>query len=64
MTDQDYNIIKQGDKEMKLFKSIADRRLIEFDETFEEFKVKQKVMTKLLRKNKHQKNNNILKHIQ
>lgn len=64
MTDQDYNIIKQGDKEMKLFKSIADRRLIEFDETFEEFKVRQKVMTKLLRKNKHQKNNNILKHIQ
>lgn len=64
MTDQDYNVIKQGDKEMKLFKSIADRRLVEFGETFSEYKVRQKIMTKLLRKNKHQKNNNILKHIQ
>jgi len=52
MTAEDYHIIKQGDLQMRLFKSVINRRLTEFGESFEEYKVRLKIMRKLLREQK------------
>lgn len=52
MTAKDYHIIKQGDLQMRLFKSVINRRLAEFGESFEEYKVRLKIMRKLLREQK------------
>jgi len=52
MTAEDYHIIKQGDLQMRLFKSVINRRLAEFGESFEEYKVRLKIMRKLLREQK------------
>jgi hypothetical protein len=48
---QDYIIIKQGDKECRLFKSLSNGRLP--DESFDEYKLRQKINRKMI--NLHKK---------
>lgn len=48
----DYHIIKMGDKECRLFKSLANRRLDELGETFDEYKLRLKINTKMLKEHK------------
>jgi hypothetical protein len=56
----DYHTIKMGDKECRLFKSLANRRLGELGETFDEYKLRLKINTKMLKEHKRGSvNNNI-----
>ena len=56
----DYHTIKMGDKECRLFKSLANRRLDELGETFDEYKLRLKINTKMLKEHKRGSvNNNI-----
>ena len=48
----DYHIIKMGDQECRLFKSLANRRLDELGETFDEYKLRLKINTKMLKEHK------------
>lgn len=48
----DYYTIKQGDKECRLFKSLANRRLVESGETFDEYKLRLKINAKMIKEQK------------
>lgn len=48
----DYHTIKQGDKECRLFKSLANRRLVESGETFDEYKLRLKINAKMIKEQK------------
>jgi hypothetical protein len=48
----DYHTIKQGDQECRLFKSLSNRRLDELGETFDEYKLRLKINTKMLKQHK------------
>lgn len=48
----DYHTIKMGDKECRLFKSLANRRLDELGETFDEYKLRLKINSKMLKQHK------------
>lgn len=48
----DYHTIKQGDQECRLFKSLANRRLDELGETFDEYKLRLKINTKMIKEQK------------
>lgn len=48
----DYHIIKQGDKECRLFKSLSNRRLVESGETFDEYKLRLKINAKMVKQQK------------
>ncbi len=48
----DYHTIKMGDQECRLFKSLANRRLDELGETFDEYKLRLKINAKMLKEHK------------
>jgi hypothetical protein len=48
----DYHTIKMGDQECRLFKSLANRRLNELGETFDEYKLRLKINAKMLKQHK------------
>lgn len=48
----DYHTIKMGDQECRLFKSLANRRLDELGETFDEYKLRLKINAKMLKQHK------------
>jgi hypothetical protein len=52
MSPEDYHLIKRGDEQVRVFKSISDRRLTEFDETFDEYRLRRKIMQKVLKEHK------------
>jgi len=47
-----YHVIKQGSKECRLFKSLSNRRLTEQGETFDEYKVRQKINSQMVKRHK------------
>ncbi len=56
----DYHRIKYGDQEVRLFKSLANRRLEELGETFDEYTVRlliNRKMVKLHKKGRHERTN-------
>lgn len=56
----DYHTIKMGDQECRLFKSLANRRLNELGETFDEYKLRLKINAKMLKQHKRESiNSNI-----
>lgn len=56
----DYHTIKMGDQECRLFKSLANRRLDELGETFDEYKLRLKINAKMLKQHKRESiNSNI-----
>lgn len=48
----DFHVIKYEGKDYRLFKSLANRRLEEFGETFDEYKVRLKINSKMVKKHK------------
>ncbi len=48
----DYHWIKMGNEQIKLFKSLANRRLDEQGETFGEYKVRQKINRQMVKLHK------------
>jgi hypothetical protein len=52
MNAEDYHLIKRGDEQVKVFKSISDRRLTEFNETFDEYRLRRKIMKEVLKAHK------------
>lgn len=52
MTAEDYHLIKRGDEQVRVFKSISDRRLTEFGETFDEYRLRRKIMKEVLKAHK------------
>jgi predicted house-cleaning noncanonical NTP pyrophosphatase (MazG superfamily) len=50
----DYHTIKMGDQECRLFKSLANRRLNELGETFDEYKLRLKINAKMLKQHKRE----------
>lgn len=48
----DYHTIKMGDQECRLFKSLANRRLIDQGETFDEYKLRLKINAKMIKEQK------------
>ena len=56
----DYHTIKMGDQECRLFKSLANRRLDELGETFDEYKLRLKINAKMLKQHRRESiNSNI-----
>jgi hypothetical protein len=52
MSPEDYHLIKRGEEEVRIFKSLNSRRLTEFDETFDEYRLRRKIMMKVLKAHK------------
>lgn len=48
----DYHLIKQGDQECRLFKSLSNRRLDELGETFDEYKLRLHINRKMIKQHK------------
>jgi hypothetical protein len=48
----DYHLIKEGDQECRLFKSLSNRRLDELGETFDEYKLRLKINSKMVKQHK------------
>ena len=47
-----YHTIKQGNLQCRLFKSLANRRLVESGETFDEYKLRLKINAKMIKEHK------------
>lgn len=47
-----FHWIKLGDQQIRLFKSLENRRLIEFGEEFGEYKVRQKINNRMIKLHK------------
>lgn len=52
MSPENYHLIKRGEEEVRIFKSLNSRRLTEFDETFDEYRLRRKIMMKVLKAHK------------
>ncbi len=48
----DFHWIKMGNEQIRLFKSLANRRLNEQGETFGEYKVRQKINSQMVKRHK------------
>jgi hypothetical protein len=52
MSPEDYHLLKRGEDQVRIFKTLNTRRLTEFDETFDEYKLRRKIMGKVLKEHK------------
>jgi len=52
MSPEDYHLLKRGEEQVRIFKTLNTRRLTEFDETFDEYRLRRKMMAKVLKEHK------------
>jgi hypothetical protein len=52
MSPEDYHLLKRGEDQVRIFKTLNTRRLTEYNETFDEYKLRRKIMGKVIKEHK------------